>query len=115
MASSKNPVEVQVLVGPDESLGSFAGAAVQRLPRQAQEGLQPIPSEISISSSPGASKHSVQSLRYICFLNPVIMWGQEIEKQEGLLELLNPCFCAVSRADYVELQEGENMYHIHQY
>jgi hypothetical protein len=52
VSSSKNPVEVQVLVGPDESLGSFAGAAVQRLPRQAQEGLQPIPSEISISSSP---------------------------------------------------------------
>jgi len=43
------------------------------------------------------------------------MWGQEIGRQEGLLELLNPCFCAVGRADYVELQVGENMYHIHQY
>jgi len=64
VASSKNPVEVQVLVGPDESLGSFAGAAVQRLPRQAQEGLQPIPSEISIISvhPQGDSKHSVQLL-----------------------------------------------------
>ena len=51
VASSKNPVEMQVLVGPDECLGSFAGAAVQRLPRQAQEGLQPIPSEISSCSS----------------------------------------------------------------
>jgi hypothetical protein len=47
--SSKNPVELQVLVGPDKTLGAFAGATVQRLPRQAQEGLDPIPSEINES------------------------------------------------------------------
>jgi hypothetical protein len=60
--SSKNPVKVQVLVGPDKSLGAFALATVQGLPWQAQEALQTIP-----------------------------------------FELLNPCFCAVGRADYVEL------------
>lgn len=32
MPSSKNPVEMQVLVGPDEGLGAFAGATIQRLP-----------------------------------------------------------------------------------
>ena len=49
VASSKNPVELQVLVGPDKTLGAFAGATVQRLPWQAQEGLDPIPSEINES------------------------------------------------------------------
>jgi hypothetical protein len=43
---SKNPVKVQVLVGPDESLGTLAEAAVQGLSWQAQEALQTIPPEI---------------------------------------------------------------------
>jgi len=33
MASSKNPVEVQVAVGPNKSLGAFAGATIESLPR----------------------------------------------------------------------------------
>jgi len=45
--SSKNPVKVQVLVGPDKSLGALALATVQRLSWQAQEALQSIPSETS--------------------------------------------------------------------
>uniref|UniRef100_A0A0A9DCK2 Uncharacterized protein n=1 Tax=Arundo donax TaxID=35708 RepID=A0A0A9DCK2_ARUDO len=46
MPSSKDPIEVKVFVGSDESLGAFAGATVQRLPWQAQEALQSIPFEL---------------------------------------------------------------------
>lgn len=66
MPSSENPVKMQVLVGPNEGLDALAGTAVQRLPWQAQKGLQTIP-----------------------------------------FELLNPCFCAVRRADYIDLQIGK--------
>lgn len=60
MASPNNPVEVQVLVGPDERLGPFAGAAVQRLPGQAQEGLEPVPPEtISVSSWPAPRRQLI--------------------------------------------------------
>lgn len=45
MPCSKNPVEMQVLVGPDKGLGALAGATVEGLPWQAQEGPQTIPSE----------------------------------------------------------------------
>lgn len=45
MASSKDPIEVQVLVGPDEGLGGLGSSALQRLPRQTQEVLQSVPSE----------------------------------------------------------------------
>ena len=47
--SSKNPVKMQILVGPDEGFDSFGGAAIQRLSWQTQKALQTIPSEISVS------------------------------------------------------------------
>jgi len=62
VASSKNPVELQVLVWPDKTLGAFAGATVQRLPWQAQEGLDAVPSEIN--ESPNES-FRVSQLLYI--------------------------------------------------
>ena len=47
--SSKNPVKMQILVGPDEGFDPFGGAAIQRLSWQTQKALQTIPSEISVS------------------------------------------------------------------
>jgi hypothetical protein len=58
--SSENPVKMQVLVGPDEGLDTFAGATIQRLPWQAQKCLQTIPSEFSTSPN----GESIQKFRY---------------------------------------------------
>jgi len=77
VASSKNPVELQVLVWPDKTLGAFAGATVQRLPRQAQEGLDPVPSEIN--ESPNES-FRVSQLLYI--LTTVIDYLQYAGKKD---------------------------------
>jgi len=44
--SSKNPVKMQILVGPDEGFDSFGGAAIQRLSWQTQKALQTIPFEL---------------------------------------------------------------------
>lgn len=46
MASPKDPVEVEVLVCSDEGLGDLGRPTIQRLPWQAREVLQPIPSEM---------------------------------------------------------------------
>lgn len=67
---SKDPVKVQVLVGPDKSLGAFALSTIQRLPRQAQEALQAIPSEISPSPHGETFRHSDKFL-----INAVRMGG----------------------------------------
>ena len=77
LASSKNPVELQVLVWPDKTLAAFAGATVQRLPRQAQEGLDPVPSEIN--ESPNES-FRVSQLLYI--LTTVIDYLQYAGKKD---------------------------------
>ena len=77
VASSKNPVELQVLVWPDKTLGAFAGATGQRLPRQAQEGLDPVPSEIN--ESPNES-FRVSQLLYI--LTTVIDYLQYAGKKD---------------------------------
>lgn len=70
MPCSKDPVKVQVLVGPDKSLGAFALSTIQRLPRQAQEALQAIPSEISPSPHGETFRHSDKFL-----INAVRMGG----------------------------------------
>jgi hypothetical protein len=57
---------MQVFVGPDKTLDAFAGVTVQRLPLQAEEGLDPIPSEISTSPN-GTFSHAV----ILFILNPV--------------------------------------------
>ena len=77
VASSKNPVELQVLVWPDKTLGAFAGATGQRLPRQAQEGLDAVPSEIN--ESPNES-FRVSQLLYI--LTTIIDYLQYAGKKD---------------------------------
>jgi len=98
VASSKNPVELQVLVWPDKTLAAFAGATVQRLPRQAQEGLDPIPSKIN------ESPIEAFSLAVIIHPDSCYWFPMGGSKNWNLLELLNPCFCSDGRANYVKLR-----------